>query len=229
VSALIQADGVSAGYGAIPAIHDVNLHVDPGEIVALLGANGAGKTTTLLALSGVLSPSAGKVTFLGRATRAPLHRRARQGLGFVPGGRTVFNGLTTEENLRVSPGGVTNSLRLFPELRPLLKRRAGLLSGGEQQMVSLARTLGRMPKLVVVDELSLGLAPMIVSRLYDALREAAQQNIAVLLVEQQLHQVLKLADRAYVMRRGRIELEGSTTTLRQRIEDIEKLYLPAGN
>lgn len=155
---LIEARALSAGYGSQAVVRDLDLVVRPGEVVALLGPNGAGKTTTLRALSGELAPMDGEVRWLGDPGRAPLHRRARQGLAYV-GERAVFTRLDTADNLRVGRVPARQALELFPELGKRLKTGAGMLSGGEQQMLSLARALCRDPKLLLADELSLGLAP----------------------------------------------------------------------
>jgi branched-chain amino acid transport system ATP-binding protein len=201
-------------------IHEVTLQVQPGEVVALLGPNGAGKTTTLLTLAGELSALSGSIFFDGRATRAPLHRLAARGLGLVTEDRSVFMQLSAGENLRVGRADQTRALELVPELEPLLRRRAGLLSGGEQQMLTLARALARTPRVLLVDELSLGLAPLVVERLLTAVRDAATSlGVGVLLVEQHVRQALSIADRAYVMRRGRIVLDGKVEEIGARIED----------
>lgn len=231
--AVIEACGLTAGYGAQPVVSDVDLVVHAGEVVALLGPNGAGKTTTLLALSGELPLIGGAVRLHGNTTTAPLHRRARSGLMFVTEEKSVFMGLTTRENLRVAGVEVEEALELFPELGPRLDVRGGLLSGGEQQMLSLGRALGRHPRALLADELSMGLAPLVVKRLLHAVREAARtRGTAVLLVEQHVRQALRYADRAYVMRRGRIELGGTASVLASRISEIEDSYLtstsPAG-
>jgi branched-chain amino acid transport system ATP-binding protein len=223
---VLEARGLSAGYGSQPVINEIDLHVRPGEVVTLLGPNGAGKTTTLLALAGELDPLAGEVLLDGQITTAPLHKRARHGLTLVTEEKSVFMGLSARDNLRVAAVDVTDALALFPELERLLAMRGGLLSGGEQQMLTLARALGRKPRVLLADELSLGLAPLIVGRLLDAVRAAADtQGTAVLLVEQHVRKALQYADRAYVMRRGRIELEGTAGELRSRIGEIEDQYL----
>ena len=222
---VIEARNVTAGYGAVPVVRDLTLDVHPGEVVALLGANGAGKTTTLLALAGELPLSAGEISLYGQVTKAPLHRRARQHLSFVPEERSVFRGLSTRDNLRLASCSIGSALELFPELEKRLDVRAGMLSGGEQQMLTLARALGREPKVLLADELSLGLAPMIVTRLLRAVRAAADQGTGVILVEQHVRKALQFADRVYVMRRGRIVLEGDAADLSTRIDDIEREYL----
>lgn len=222
----IEACGLSAGYGPQPVVHDIDLVVHPGEVVALLGPNGAGKTTTLLALSGELPALAGEVRRDGRVTTAPLHQRARDGLMFVTEEKSTFMSLSTRDNLRVAGADVDEALALFPELGKRLDVRAGLLSGGEQQMLSLARALCRHPRVLLADELSMGLAPLVVRRLLQAVRDAADsRGTAILLVEQHVRQALRYADRAYVMRRGRIELSGRAEDLRARITEIEDSYL----
>jgi len=222
----IEARALSAGYGPQPVIHDIDLVVHPGEVVALLGANGAGKTTTLLTLAGELPSLSGEVLIDGTATKAPLHRRARNGLTFVTEEKSVFMGLSTRDNLRVGGVDVETALELFPELRMRLNVRGGLLSGGEQQMLTIARALSRAPRVLLADELSMGLAPLVVRRLLDAVRSAAEtQGTAVLLVEQHVRKALQYADRAYVMRRGRLEIEGSSKDLAARIDEIASTYL----
>jgi branched-chain amino acid transport system ATP-binding protein len=219
---------LSAGYGGVDVVRGLNLRVEPGEVVVLLGANGAGKTTTMLALGGVL-PSRGDVAFENQPLRGPLHRRVRHGLGLITEARAIFPRLSTRTNLRLGGGGVAGALRIFPELERLLDRRSGLLSGGEQQMVTLSRALAAGPRLLLIDELSLGLAPLIVRRLLAEVRTAANSGVGVLLVEQHARQALKIADRGYVMRRGVIEMEGTGTELLSRLDEIEQAYLGAGS
>ena len=224
----IAAAGLSAGYGSVPVIHDIDLEVHAGEVVALLGANGAGKTTTLLALSGELPTLAGAVLVDGRPTRAPLHRRARKGLSLVTEERSVFTELTTEDNLRAGRCDPQNALALFPELTKRLRVSGGLLSGGQQQMLTLGRALAREPRVLLADELSLGLAPLVVERLLTAVRDSAtQRGTAVLLVEQHVRKVLHYADRVLLMQRGRLMLSLDAAQARARIEEIEDSYLTA--
>jgi branched-chain amino acid transport system ATP-binding protein len=222
---LVETVGLRAGYGAVEIVQGLDLRVDAGEVVALLGPNGAGKTTTLLTLSGELAPLGGEVRYLGQPTSDPLHVRARRGLGVVTQERAVLMDLTAAENLRVSRCDIGRAVELFPELEAHLQRRVGLLSGGQQQMLALARCLARSSKLLLVDELSLGLAPMVVDRLLGAVRAAADDGLGVLLVEQHVHKALGVADRILVMRRGAIELEGTAAELRGRVEDIQDAYL----
>lgn len=220
--ALLEARRLRAGYGSMAVVHGIDLQVRAGEVVVLLGPNGAGKTTTLATVTRRLPLLSGEVRWEGRPARMPQHRLARSGLSFVAE-RSVFTSLTTADNLRLGPGRPERALELFPELEPLLPRPAGLLSGGEQQILGLARALANDPKLLVVDELSLGLAPRVVGRLLRALRAAADRGIGVLLVEQYASRALEVADRAYVMRRGRIEVEGTAGDLAA--SDLRQAYL----
>jgi sulfate-transporting ATPase len=228
VTAVIETEGLRAGYGKVEIVRDLHLHVDAGEVVALLGPNGAGKTTTISTLSGQLSALGGEVRFLGVRTDAPLHVRARNGLGVVSQERAVLMDLTARENLRVSRCDVERATALFPELEPHLERRVGLLSGGQQQMLALARCLARQCRLLLVDELSLGLAPLVVDRLLRAVRAAADAGTAVLLVEQHIHKALSVADRVLVMTRGTVALEGNARDFGARLDDIQDAYLRAG-
>jgi branched-chain amino acid transport system ATP-binding protein len=221
----LSAHNLSAGYGPLAAVRNINIAVHTGEVVALLGANGAGKTTTLLTLAGELSPLAGEVRWNGVSTKAALNRRARHGLGLVTEERAVFMGLTVAENLRLGNGPTATALDLFPELKPLLKRKAGLLSGGEQQMLALGRALAGAPQVLLADELSLGLAPQLVRRLLRAVRNGTEHGMGVLLAEQHVRQALSVADRAYVLQRGRVVLEGSAEEMLTRIAEIEHTYL----
>jgi branched-chain amino acid transport system ATP-binding protein len=222
---VLAARGLTVGYGAIPVVHDLDLSIGPGEIVALLGVNGAGKTTTVRALAGELKPMSGEVWFKGRPTTAPLHQRAQQGMRYITEERSVFMDLTTSDNLRLGGQQRSRCLELFPELEPLLSRKAGLLSGGEQQMLTLARALAAEPTVLLADELSLGLAPLVLERLLRAVRAAADRGGAILLVEQHVRYALEVADRAYVLSHGRVVLQGTASDLMGRIGEIEQTYL----
>ena len=222
---VLSARGLAAGYHGRAVIRDVSVELRAGQVLALLGANGAGKTTTVLSLAGELKPLRGRVEVAGRPVTAPLHVRARRGLRLVTEERSVFMGLSAEDNLRLAHRDIEPCIRLFPELEPVLRRRAGLLSGGEQQMLTLARALAGEPSVLLIDELSLGLAPVIVQRLAGAVRAAADQGCAVLLVEQQMRHALEIADRACVMRRGAIVLEGAAAELLADPARVEAHYL----
>lgn len=232
----LELRGVSSGYAGLPAIRDLSLHVGAGEIVALLGPNGAGKTCTLLTISSLLEMREGDVLLDGTSIRglAP-HVVSRRGLAHVPEDRSLFFGLTARENLWLGSrqsgsggrkAGLETVLTWFPELRPLVGRRAGLLSGGEQQMLALGRAMTGAPRVLLVDELSLGLAPLIFGRLLRILRHIADETgTAVLLVEQQVNHALQVSDRAYVLNHGRIVLEGSSSELAARPGMLETAYL----
>jgi len=224
---LLRADGLVAGYGKVSVVRDVDLEVGEGEVVALLGPNGAGKTTTLLTMAGELPPLGGAVRYLDLEDRAPLHERSRAGLALVTDARAVFMRMTVAENLRTFRTTADAVVELFPELEPHLDRRVALLSGGQQQMLALGLALSRRPAVLLADELSLGLAPMVVDRLFSALRSAASAGVGVgvILVEQHVHKALKIADRVYVMDRGRIAISGTAVELRARVDEIQSSYL----
>jgi branched-chain amino acid transport system ATP-binding protein len=228
---LLAVRDLDAGYLGIPAVRGLSLELHAGEVVALLGPNGAGKTTTLSTIAGLLRPLAGEVVFDGRPVGGiAADRLAREGLSLVPEDRALFFDLTARENLRLASRGESMSesevLEMLPELEKCLGRKAGVLSGGEQQMLSLARGLMSRPRLLLVDEMSLGLAPVIVERLMPVLRRiAAELGTAVMFVEQHVPQALELADRAYVMVSGSIVLQGSAAELRQDRELLEASYL----
>jgi branched-chain amino acid transport system ATP-binding protein len=222
---VLETANLTIGYGSVPVVRDLNIQVKNGEVVALLGANGAGKTTTLLGLAGELKPMSGSIFFRGRRLTGPLERRARMGIGCVFEERTVLMGLSTKDNLRLGKGGIARAVELMPELTPLLRRRAGLLSGGEQQMLALGRAIAAEPTLLLADELSLGLAPLIITRLMGAVRRAADRGLGVLLVEQHLDQALVVADRAYVLQRGQVVFSGSAGDVRKNLTGIREAYL----
>jgi branched-chain amino acid transport system ATP-binding protein len=226
IRTLIEARDLSAGYGKMPVVRDINLHVDAGEVVALIGANGVGKTTTLLTLAGELAPMTGDVRFLGESTKSPMHARCRNGLGYVTEERSVIMDMSVADNLRLARVKKDHACEYFPQLERIMSRRAGLCSGGEQQMLSLARALGRNPKVLLADELSLGLAPLVVANLLQAVRDAATNlGIGVLLVEQHVRQALKIADRVYLMERGHIALHGTASEVVAQLDKIEAAYL----
>ncbi|HEX6228556.1 MAG TPA: ABC transporter ATP-binding protein [Solirubrobacterales bacterium] len=223
---VISVKGLCTGYAGQPVVHDLSFEVKPGEVLCLLGPNGAGKTTTMLALAGELPLLDGEVRFDGVKPGAPLYRRARVGMSYVTEERSVFKRLTLRDNLRVADVDIDEAVALFPDLGRRMSVRGGLLSGGEQQMLTLARALGRKPRLLLADELSLGLAPLIVERLLQAVRRAAdEQGTAVIMVEQHAHKALRYADRAIVMRRGRVSLDLSGEQARHRIGEVEQAYL----
>jgi branched-chain amino acid transport system ATP-binding protein len=230
VNTLIEAKGLSAGYGKMPVVRELDLRVDAGEVVALIGANGVGKTTTLLTLAGELTPLGGEVRFLGQPTTAPMHARCRNGLGYVTEERSVIMDMSVADNLKLARVQPAVAFEYFPALERAMGRKAGLCSGGEQQMLSLARALGRAPKVLLADELSLGLAPIIVTNLLEAVRAAAdERGVGVLLVEQHVRQALKVADRVYLMERGRVVLTGTSNEVLQQVDKIEAAYLTGGN
>jgi branched-chain amino acid transport system permease protein len=220
---LLAARDMAVGYYEHPVVRGIDVEVRSGEVIALLGANRAGKTTTLLGLAGAIQPLEGEVRWLGeRVTkRVPLYKRATQGLGFLTEERAVFQQLTVAENLRVDEHcDADHVLRLFPELKEHLNRRAGLLSGGQQQMLGLGRALARHPKVLLVDEMSLGLAPNIVSRLMEVVRQAAdEQGVGVIMVEQHVQEALRISDRVCVVAGGRMTLAGNVDDVVDRVED----------
>ena len=236
---VIDIKNLSTGYGGIPVVRGLNLHVNPGEVVALLGPNGAGKTTTLLTISGILQPVSGEVNVLGSpVTGERPEKVARRGLAHVAEDRSLFFNLTVQENLRLglTPDrakravAMENALNMFPALRPLIGRRAGLLSGGEQQMLAMARGLASEPKVLLVDEMSLGLAPIIVERMLPIVREIADKTGAgVLMVEQHVGLALSVADRGYVMAHGELTMEGSAKELQANRALLEASYLGGGH
>ena len=215
---LLDVDRIEVRYGAIVALKGISFHVNEGEIVALLGANGAGKTTTQKTISGMLTPALGSITFDGRRIDGiPAHELIRLGVCHVPEGRHVFPRMTVEENLemgafrfkRVDRDDLERVLTMFPRLRERFRQQAGTLSGGEQQMLAIGRAIMGKPRLLLLDEPSMGLAPLIVAQIFDIVREINAGGVTVLLVEQNAAQALALADRGYVLETGELVLEGS--------------------
>jgi branched-chain amino acid transport system ATP-binding protein len=224
MGAALECRDLTAGYAGVAIVRRLNLAVEAGEVVAMLGPNGAGKTTALLAMSGSIRATGGTALVCGRSVEGGRsHLAARRGLAFVPDDRSLFPALTARQNLRlcVRRRQVGPTLRqvldYFPALEGVLDRRAGLLSGGEQQMLALGRALAMRPKVLMVDEMSLGLAPIIVQRLMPTIRRiAGELGTAVLIVEQHVDLALRIADRAVVLDRGQISLTGRAEQLRTR-------------
>lgn len=228
MTAVVELDGVSAGYGPFRAVFDVSLAVQPGQAVALLGANGVGKTTVARLATGLVVPTQGAVRVDGGdLTGAPPHRYARAGIAHAPEGRSVFASLTVEENLRLSfrrskgrhevPAALDQAFSQFPALAGRRGQLAGTLSGGEQRMLSLARVLVEAPKLLVADELSLGLAPIIVDEIYSELARLREEGTALLIVEQHVGHALTLCDRVVLLEHGSVSWEGPAADAEDRV------------
>ncbi len=235
---MLELRDVHVRYGNIRALQGVSLTVGAGELIALIGSNGAGKTTTLRTISGLLRPSAGAIVFEGAdISHAPTDRIVSLGISHCPEGRRIFGGLTVRENLRL--GAVAQSdgaaaaadlemvFGLFPLLKERLGQAGGTLSGGEQQMLAIGRALMSRPRLLLLDEPSLGLAPLMVERIFETIAELKRQGRTILLVEQNVHHALDIADRAYVLETGRITLEGPADVLRHD-PMVEQSYLGVG-
>jgi branched-chain amino acid transport system ATP-binding protein len=220
VSAILEVRDLSVSYGAIQALKGVSLSLCEGEIVTLIGANGAGKTTTLRAIMGLVPASGGEVRYRGEPTRSmPTHRLVREGLVLVPEGRIVFANLSVQENLEMGAYARRDSgigadyekvFTLFPRLKERLKQTAGTLSGGEQQMLAIGRALMSKPRVLLLDEPSLGLAPIVVHAIFEAIVEIHRAGVPVLLVEQNANAALRHSKRAYVLETGRVALEGTS-------------------
>lgn len=232
VTPRLSIDSLSAGYLGQPVVRDMSLTVGPGEVVALLGANGAGKTTTLITVAGLHAPISGSVRLDGaEISGRPTFRLAREGVSLVPENRSLFYDLTVREHLRLARKGdrameTDELLAILPELEKCLDRKAGVLSGGEQQMVALGRAIVGRPCLLLVDEMSLGLAPVVVERLLPVLRRVADEmGAGILFVEQHVPLALQVADRACVLVRGRVVLSGGAAEMRERPELLRSSYL----
>ncbi|RYG66202.1 ABC transporter ATP-binding protein [bacterium] len=234
---MLKVENLSVHYGVIQALHDVSLEINRGEIVTLIGSNGAGKTTTLGALSGLLKPSSGKISFQDKnlLNIAP-HLRVPMGLVQVPEGRRIFPTMTVAENLdlgaytRTDRGGMANDLEeiytLFPRLRERQTQAAGTMSGGEQQMLAVGRALMSRPQLLLLDEPSLGLAPLLVKEIFSVVKRIRERGVTVMLVEQNAHLALEIADRAYVLETGKVIMSGDAKQI-ARDPRVKEAYLGA--
>jgi branched-chain amino acid transport system ATP-binding protein len=231
----LELRAVTAGYGHFTALWDVSLRVDPGEAVAVVGPNGAGKTTLLRVVSGMIAPRAGEVTFAGTSIAGrPPHQVVARGIAHVPEGRRLFPQLTVEENLKMGAflpaararfaESLARVFGLFPVLAERRGQRAGSMSGGEQQMLAIGRALMSRPAIILLDEPSMGLAPVMVLRLFDLIRRVREEGYTILVVEQNVRQVLKLVDRAYLLEVGRIRMEGPAATMAEQ-DFVRKAYI----
>ncbi|HQV80999.1 MAG TPA: ABC transporter ATP-binding protein [Agitococcus sp.] len=218
---LLTVNNLQIAYGGIQAVKGISFHVNAGELVSLIGANGAGKTSTLNCLGGLLKPAGGKILYQGKNLLSiPIHDRVKHGLALVPEGRGIFSKLTVAENLRMGAyhrqlheSELDQAFERFPRLYERKTQLAGTLSGGEQQMLAIVRALLSKPKLLLLDEPSMGLAPIMVEKIFATISEVTQEGVAVLLVEQNAKAALALAQRAYVMESGKISLEGDAKAL----------------
>lgn len=233
--AMLEVKDLEVYYGVIQAIKGISFRVEQGEVIALIGANGAGKTTTLHTITGLLSPKKGHVIFEGKEiTKVPAHKIVSMGMAHVPEGRRVFSDLSVYENLKMGAytrkdkneieESLKNIYKRFPRLEERKNQMAGTLSGGEQQMLAMGRALMSKPKIILMDEPSMGLSPIMVNEIFDIIRSVSQSGTTVLLVEQNAKKALSIADRAYVLETGNIALEGNAKDL---LEDdsIKKAYL----
>jgi branched-chain amino acid transport system ATP-binding protein len=233
--ALLELHGVDAFYGRVQALHGVSLEVGSGEVVALIGSNGAGKTTTLRTISGLMHPAAGRIVFDGHdITQTPANRIVERGIGHAPEGRRLFPRLSVADNLQMGaysrrdrPGIASDEARvyeLFPRLRERQRQIAGTLSGGEQQMLAIGRAMMGRPKVLMLDEPSLGLAPILVETIFSIVKEINEQGVPILLVEQNATKALDVADRGYVLEVGVVVRSGTGRELLES-EDVQRAYL----
>ena len=231
---LLQVEDINVYYGAIHAIKGISFEVFPDEIVTLIGANGAGKSTTLNTIAGLLRPRSGRIVLEGKdLTTIPASRIVSQGMALCPEGRRIFQQMTVRENLEMGgytrpkseiPASLEEMFTRFPRLKERDKQSAGTLSGGEQQMLAMARALMSKPKLLMLDEPSMGLAPILVEQIFDIIKELHQAGVTILLVEQNAQMALSIADRAYVLETGRIAMTGEASALLKN-DDVRKAYL----
>jgi branched-chain amino acid transport system ATP-binding protein len=232
---MLRIENLRVNYGRVPALHGISLHVDEGEVVTMIGPNGAGKTTTLSSIFGLVAPVSGSIAFEGQSlVGATPERIMRKGLALVPEGRHIFGTLTVAENLQLGTTGrrdrdgaaadLTSVLDRFPALRSYYDSSAGTLSGGEQQQLAIARALLSRPRLLLLDEPSLGLAPVVIDVVFDALAELREEGVTILLVEQNAARAVEFADRAYILRSGRVAHAGTRDAI-LRMEDFEAAYL----
>ena len=231
---MLEVSDVHAYYGDSHVLQGVSLALGPGEIVCLLGRNGAGKTTTMRSIVGYVPPAAGRVVFDGEVVSGrPVYENVRRGIGFVPEDRRIFPALTVEENLEVArlpprpglePWTLDRVFHEFPLLQPLRRQKGGALSGGEQQMLAIARGLMADPLLLMLDEPSLGLAPVLVISLFEIIRKLKEEGLTMLLVEQNVHLALAVSDYAYVLSQGRVEIEGEAGVVRE-MNEVRHAYL----
>ena len=233
--AMLEVKDLQVYYGVIQALKGISFHVNQGEVIALIGANGAGKTTTLQTLTGILSPKSGSIVFEGKdLTRTPAHKIVEMGMAHVPEGRRVFADMSVYENLllgaytRKDKAEIAESLasvyKRFPRLEERKGQRAGTLSGGEQQMLAMGRALMSRPRIILMDEPSMGLSPIFVNEMFDIIREVSESGTTVLLVEQNAKKALSIADRAYVLETGSITMDGKAEDLLND-EAVQKAYL----
>ena len=233
-SHLLDLRRVSCNYGAVQALNDVHLKIEAGEIVTLIGANGAGKSTTLKTIMGLLHPTAGEILFEGKSLlRISTHKIASMGIALVPEGRAVFANLGVLENLEMGgylrktseiKSGLDRVFALFPRLQERVKQTAGTLSGGEQQMLAIGRSLMAKPRLLLLDEPSLGIAPLLVKSIYEAIDAINREGVTILVVEQNAHLALKHSHRAYVLETGRVVMEGPSAELKDDVR-VKEAYL----